>query len=58
VHKTLSQKTPSQKKAGGVAQGFEFKPQYHKKKKKKRISELENMTVETLKTKKQRKIKQ
>jgi hypothetical protein len=35
VHKTLSQKNPSQnKKAGGVAQGVgpEFKSQYHKKK--------------------------
>jgi hypothetical protein len=34
--KTLSQKNPSQKRAGGVAQdvGPEFKPQYHKKKKK------------------------
>jgi hypothetical protein len=30
VHKTLSQKHPSQKKAGGVAQGVnpEFNPQY------------------------------
>jgi hypothetical protein len=36
VHETLSQKSPSQKRAGGVAQGEgpEFKPQYHKKKKK------------------------
>jgi hypothetical protein len=36
VHKTLSQKNPSQKRAGGVAQGVdpEFKPQYHRKKKK------------------------
>jgi hypothetical protein len=35
VHKTLSQKNPSQKRAG-VAQGVdpEFKPQYHRKKKK------------------------
>jgi hypothetical protein len=35
VHETLSQKSPSQKRAGGVAQGEgpEFKPQYHKKKK-------------------------
>jgi hypothetical protein len=34
----LSQKNPSQKRAGGEAQGVgaEFKPQYHKKKKKKR----------------------
>jgi hypothetical protein len=31
------EKNPSQKTAGGVAQGegLEFKPQYHKKKKKK-----------------------
>jgi hypothetical protein len=31
-HKTLSRKKPSQKRAGGVAQGVdpEFKPQYHK----------------------------
>jgi hypothetical protein len=31
-------KNPSQKRAGGVAQGEgpEFKPQYHKKKKKKK----------------------
>jgi hypothetical protein len=37
VHKTLSRKKPSQKRAGGVAQGVgpEFKPQNHKKKKKK-----------------------
>jgi hypothetical protein len=37
VHKTLSQKNSSQKMAGEVAQGVgpEFKPQYHKKKKKK-----------------------
>jgi hypothetical protein len=37
VHETLSQKHPSQKKrgTGGVVQGVgsEFKPQYHKKKK-------------------------
>jgi hypothetical protein len=34
VHGTLSQKNPSQKRAGGVAQGvgLEFKPQYQKKK--------------------------
>jgi hypothetical protein len=38
VYKILSLKLPSQKRAGGVAQdiGPEFKPQYHKKKKKKR----------------------
>jgi hypothetical protein len=36
VHETLSQKNPSQKRAGGVAQGEgpEFKTQYRKKKKK------------------------
>jgi hypothetical protein len=36
VHKTLSQKNPSQKRAGGVAQGVdpEFKTQYRQKKKK------------------------
>jgi hypothetical protein len=36
VLKTLFLKNPSQKRAGGVAQGvgYEFKPQYHKKKKK------------------------
>jgi hypothetical protein len=35
VSETLSQQNPSQKRAGGVAQGVgpEFKPQYHKKKK-------------------------
>jgi hypothetical protein len=34
VRETLSRKNPSQKKAGGVAQGVgtEFKFQYHKKK--------------------------
>jgi hypothetical protein len=39
VHETLSPKNPSQKRAGGVAQGVgpEFKPQYHKKKKRKYI---------------------
>jgi hypothetical protein len=38
VLETLSWKNPSQKKAGGVAQGVdpEFKPQYRKKKKKKK----------------------
>jgi single-stranded DNA-specific DHH superfamily exonuclease len=42
VYKTLSQKYPSQKRAGGVAQGEgpEFKPQYCKKKKKKRKDEV------------------
>jgi hypothetical protein len=35
------EKNPSQKRAGGVAQGAgpEFKPQYHKKKKKKKKRE-------------------
>jgi hypothetical protein len=34
VFETLSQKKPSQKRAGGVTQGIglEFKPQYHKSK--------------------------
>jgi ribosomal protein L44E len=38
VHKTPSQKNPSQKRAGGVAQGVgpEFKPQYHQKKREKK----------------------
>jgi hypothetical protein len=38
VQETLSRKNPSQKRAGGVAQGIgpEFKPQYCKKKKKKK----------------------
>jgi hypothetical protein len=38
VHKTLSQKYPTQKRAGRVAQGIgpEFNLQYHKKKKVKR----------------------
>jgi hypothetical protein len=36
VHQTISQKNPSQKRAGGVVQGvgLEFKPQYCKKEKK------------------------
>jgi hypothetical protein len=36
VHETLSQKNPTQKRASDVAQGEgpEFKPQYHKKKRK------------------------
>jgi hypothetical protein len=36
VHKTLSQKYPTQNRAGAVAQGVspEFKPHYHTKKKK------------------------
>jgi hypothetical protein len=36
VHKTLSQKNPSLKRVGGMAQGvgLEFKPQYHQKEKK------------------------
>jgi hypothetical protein len=39
-YKTLSQKNPSQERAGGVAQGIgpEFKPQYHKKKKRRIIN--------------------
>jgi hypothetical protein len=39
VCETLSQKNPSQKRAGEVAQGLgpEFKPQYHKKKKKRNV---------------------
>jgi hypothetical protein len=43
VPETLSQKNPSQKKAGGMAQGVdpEFKPQYCKKKKKKETPKLE-----------------
>jgi hypothetical protein len=42
VHKTLSQKYPTQKSAGGVAQGvgLEFKLQYCKKKKKKRKKKM------------------
>jgi hypothetical protein len=38
VHKILSRKNPSQKRADGMAQGEgpEFKPQYCKKKKKKK----------------------
>jgi hypothetical protein len=38
VHETLSQKNPSQKRAGGVAQGtdLEFKLQEHKKREKKK----------------------
>jgi hypothetical protein len=37
VHETQSRKHPSQKRAGGMAQGVgpEFKPQYRKKKKEK-----------------------
>jgi hypothetical protein len=46
VRETLSGINPSQKRAGGVAQGVgpEFKPQHHtkKKKKKKIISQDEN----------------
>jgi hypothetical protein len=39
VRETVSRKNPSQKRAGGVAQGVgpEFKLQYHKKKKKKKV---------------------
>jgi hypothetical protein len=41
VQETLSQKYPSQIRAGGVAQGVgpEFKLQHHKKKKKKQRNE-------------------
>jgi hypothetical protein len=41
VLETLSQKNPSQKRTGGVAQGVgpEFKSQHHKKKKKKKNQE-------------------
>jgi hypothetical protein len=44
VPETLSQKNPSQKRSGGVAQGVgpEFKPQYQKKKKKVNNKEQEN----------------
>jgi hypothetical protein len=44
VLETLSQKNPSQKRSGGVAQGVgpEFKPQYQKKKKKVNNKEQEN----------------
>jgi hypothetical protein len=39
VHKTLFQKIPLQKRAGGVTQGIgpEFKPQYCQKRKRKKI---------------------
>jgi hypothetical protein len=42
VCQTLSQKNPSQKRAGGVAQGLgpEFNPQYYKKNKKKKLFSL------------------
>jgi hypothetical protein len=42
VFETLSQKYPSQKRIGGVAQsvGSEFKPQYRKKKKKTHFRDL------------------
>jgi hypothetical protein len=41
VHETLSRKNPSQKRAGGVAQGVgpEFKPQYRKTKQNKKNDE-------------------
>jgi hypothetical protein len=45
VRETLSQKTLHKNRAGGVTQGKdpEFKPQYHKKKKrKKKLSYLKN----------------
>jgi hypothetical protein len=39
IHKTLSQKKPSQKRAAGVAQGVgaKFKPQCHIKEKKNHV---------------------
>jgi hypothetical protein len=42
VQEILSQKNPSQKRAGGMAQvvGPEFKPQCHQKKKKKNIASM------------------
>jgi hypothetical protein len=45
LHETLSRKIPSQKGAGGVAQGVgtEFKPQYPKKKKKKISKQMHNL---------------
>jgi hypothetical protein len=45
VLKTLSRKTPSQKRAGGVAQGKDtkFKPQYYKKEKKHNVQEHKNL---------------
>jgi hypothetical protein len=50
VHKTLSGKNPSQKRAGGVAQGVgpKFKPQYHQKKKKGQALSLVNPLKLTL----------
>jgi hypothetical protein len=43
VHETLSQKNPTQKRAGGVAEGVgpDFNSHYHKKKKKKTSQSLE-----------------
>jgi hypothetical protein len=45
VSKTLSQKKPLQKRAGGVAKGVgpEFKPQYCKKKKKRKEKERRSL---------------
>jgi hypothetical protein len=53
VRETLSGINPSQKRAGGVAQGVgpEFKPQHHTKKKKKRTS-LAKMKIQNQNTKK------
>jgi hypothetical protein len=50
VSKILSQKTPSQKRAGGVAQGVdpEFKPQYCQKKKKRSGLQDEKLSVDQL----------
>jgi hypothetical protein len=45
IRETLSQKKTHQKKGGGVAQGAgpEFKPQYHKKKKKEQGNSTDNV---------------
>jgi hypothetical protein len=42
VHETLSQKNPSQKRAGGVPPGVgpEFKPQYSKQTNKKTLGNM------------------
>jgi hypothetical protein len=52
IHETLSRRNPSQKRAGGVAQGegHEFKPQYCKKKKKKRTNVKEKNANENTST--------
>jgi hypothetical protein len=53
VHETLSRKNPSQKIAGGVAQGVspEFKPQYGKKQKKLNASGFLMVDIENLRNK-------